>query len=70
MIDVDNVAELLTLTVCVNEWGTRRYRNSEGQLHRTCGAAIEWASGDRCWFINGQELTEKEFHERIKRRGG
>ena len=30
------------------------YRNSKGQYHREDGPAIEYALGDKVWFINGQ----------------
>ena len=66
----DALAELLTLTLTVDQWGNRIYRNSHGQLHRQHGPAIEWADGTRRWYLNGEYLTEREFHERIKRRGG
>lgn len=32
--------------------GTKYYRNNE-KLHRTDGPAIEYANGDKCWFVNG-----------------
>ena len=50
----DNIAELLTLTMTVNEWGTLIYRNSLGQLHRQYGPAIEWADGDKSWYLNNK----------------
>ena len=62
----DAIAELLTLTVEVNKQGTRIYRNSVGLLHRIHGPAIELANGTRRWYLNGEQLTEKEFHERFK----
>ena len=107
----DAVAELLTLTLTVDQWGDRIYRNSvgllhrihgpalecangakywylNGQLHRTTGPAVEWANGgydwyqnglrhrvwgpayvranERYWYLNGEQFTEKEFHERLK----
>ena len=84
----DALAELLTLTLTVDQWGNRIYRNSHGQLHRQHGPAIEWANGgydwyqnglrhrvwgpayvranERYWYLNGEQFTEKEFHERLK----
>ena len=50
----DVMAELLTLTMEVNQYGTRLYRNSEGQLHRVLGAAGISANGDEAWWLNGQ----------------
>lgn len=37
-----------------------------GHLHRLDGPAIIWDDGSREWFINGDQLTEEEFNERIK----
>ena len=34
--------------------GTRRYYNSAGKLHRTDGAAIEYANGEKWWYQNGR----------------
>jgi hypothetical protein len=41
-----------------NEW----YVN--GDLHREYGPAIEWFTGYKEWHINGQKMTEQEFHSR------
>jgi hypothetical protein len=65
----DDVAEMLTLTVEVDQWGTRRYRNSQDELHRQHGPAVEYADGDKSWWVNGtrrwyldgEHLTEGEF---------
>ena len=61
----DALAELLTLTLTVDQWGST-YRNPMGQLHRVYGAAIEWADGARRWYLNGEPFTEKEFHDGLK----
>jgi hypothetical protein len=34
--------------------GTKRWRNEEGKLHRFDGPAVEWADGDREWYIDGK----------------
>ena len=49
----DALAELLTLVLTVNEFGTRVYRNSQGLWHRVHGPAVEWADGTRRWYLNG-----------------
>ena len=36
------------------------------QLHRTDGPAIEWANGTKEWWLNGVQLTEAEFNQRVK----
>jgi hypothetical protein len=34
--------------------GTKRWRDEEGQLHRTDGPAVEYVSGSKEWWVNGQ----------------
>lgn len=46
--------EVLSLECRVDYDGTVRYYNSNGQLHRVYGPAIEYSDGDRSWFQNGQ----------------
>ena len=48
----DDLAELLTLTLEVDEFGTRIYRNSVGLLHRIHGPALECANGAKYWYLN------------------
>ena len=43
------------------------WRNNEGQVHREDGPAVEYANGEKRWYINGQELTEQEFLSRNKK---
>ena len=31
------------------------------KLHRINGPAVEYANGDKYWFLNDERLTEKEF---------
>lgn len=48
------------------------YKN--GLLHRTDGPACEYASGrqywylssKRCWYLNGEKMTEEEFDKAVK----
>jgi hypothetical protein len=37
----------------IDDDGTCRWYNSEGELHRDLGPAVEWA-GTRSWYQNGQ----------------
>jgi hypothetical protein len=37
-----------------NEFGTERWRNEEGKLHRLGGPALKTAAGAEGWFINGK----------------
>ena len=48
------VFEILQLHLKVDAAGTRRYYNSEGQLHRVYGPAVEFLSGERWWYRNGK----------------
>ena len=50
----DALYELLSLGRCVNPYGTTTYHNSDGQLHRVYGPAIEHTDGFRSWYQNGQ----------------
>jgi hypothetical protein len=36
-----------------------------GQLHREHGPAIEYASGNKEWWLNGQEYSEQDFNKLI-----
>ena len=48
------LAELLTLTVSVNERGTTTYCNHLGHKHRIHGPAVITSTGNRYWYQNGQ----------------
>ena len=47
------VFDALKYRVEVDAFGTREYYNSDGQLHRTNGPAIEYANGTKYWYQNG-----------------
>ena len=38
----------------VDRVGTVRYRNSDDQLHREDGPAVERSDGSRMWYLNGK----------------
>src|SRR3990167_8892773 len=42
----------------VDNEGTIIWRNLDGQLHRRDGPAIEWANGDKEWWLNDQHHRE------------
>ena len=42
----------------INQYGTKRWRLPNGDLHREDGPAIEWCNGDKIWFINGIKHRE------------
>ena len=48
------LAELLSLNVGVNGYGTTMYRNHLGQLHRTLGPAVILVNGGQLWYQNGR----------------
>lgn len=48
------VYETLKYRVKVDRYGTRRYYNSAGQLHREDGPAIIYPYGGQMWFQNGK----------------
>ena len=43
-----------------------RYWCQNDKLHRLDGPAVEYSSGTRLWYIEGVNLTEEEFLERIQ----
>jgi len=47
------VFDALKYRIVVNEYGTRRYYNNAGELHRDEGPAIEQVNGDKFWYQNG-----------------
>ena len=49
----DALAELLTLTVAVDSWGTTYYCNHLGKLHRIHGPAVISIEGYQYWYQNG-----------------
>ena len=38
----------------VDKDGKKTWRNSNGQLHRTDGPAVEYGNGDKCWYVEGK----------------
>ena len=42
------------ITRTIDSEGTIIYKNSAGQLHRVDDPAVEFANGDKCWYLNGQ----------------
>ena len=48
------VFEALKYRVEVDKWGTRRYYNSDNQLHRESGPAVEYKDGEKRWYETGR----------------
>ena len=44
---------------------TRQWYQND-KLHRTDGPAVVGSNGQKFWYINGVELTEAEFNQRVK----
>ena len=47
-----------TYTVTVDDNGTNRWYIND-QLHREDGPAVEYANGDKHWYLNGQHVSEQ-----------
>ena len=45
---------MITYKVTVDEEGTVKWYNENGQLHREDGPAVEYADGGRQWYLNDQ----------------
>jgi len=45
----------MTCKCKIDKFGTKRWYNSKGQLHREDGPAVEYATGDTVWFVNGKQ---------------
>ena len=37
----------------IDNYGTKRWKLPNGDLHREDGSAVEWDSGRKEWFLNG-----------------
>ena len=48
------VFDALRYRIVVDGFGTRRYYNSDNQLHRDGGPAVEYTAGEKQWCQNGQ----------------
>jgi len=40
-------------TLTIDSQGNKRWFGKYGFLHRENGPAVEWANGDKKWFLNG-----------------
>lgn len=43
------------ITCEIDPHGTRRWRNAQGQLHRSDGPAVVYRTGTKMWKHNGQK---------------
>jgi hypothetical protein len=44
------------------DWSEGKEWYLYGKRHREDGPAIEMKDGDKAWYLNGKELSEKEFN--------
>ena len=51
---------MVGVKIVVNEAGDRFWFTHD-KIHRVGGPAIEYANGEKYWYIDGSELTESEF---------
>ena len=47
-----------------SENGSKHYYKN-GKMHRETGAALEWADGSKSYWLEGKQLTKKEWQERV-----
>ena len=48
-----DVFDALKYRIEDTEYGTRKYYNNAGHVHRENGPAIEWCNGNKSWMQNG-----------------
>ena len=46
--------------LAIYENGAKKWRLPNGNLHREHGPAVEYTNGDKWWYLNGINYTEKE----------
>ena len=51
----------------IDENGSKWYFKDKAmtKLHREDGAAIEWANGDKAWYLEGKKYTQAEFKAKM-----
>ena len=60
----------MTLERKMKEYKVKQYDNRtawylNGKLHREDGPAIEYANGEKSWYLYGLRYSEKEFRDRM-----
>jgi len=41
------------LSITIDKYGSKYWRNEKGQIHRLDGPAVEYNNGDKEWYQNG-----------------
>lgn len=51
------------------EWHDGSFKSwwLNGECHREDGAAVECANGYKRWYLNGRQITEEEFNQRMNK---
>ena len=65
-LDKDRLAIYDKQVFCIDEDGDK-YWYLDGQRHRVNGPAIEYARGDKRWWINGVNYSETTYWEEMKK---
>ena len=55
---------MIEYTVKVSEYKTEW--RLDGKLHRVDGPAIEWANGNKSWYLNGRRVSEEEVNAKTQ----
>ncbi len=61
MASEDEVFDALKYRIHVKADGSKLYYNNKDAYHREDGPAVELANGRKWWYINGKQLTDKQF---------
>ena len=57
---------MIKYTVTVNAKGDKVWYFSD-KMHREDGPAVEYANGDKFWYLNGVYLTEQEWKAQVSK---
>ncbi len=54
MTPIEKTFEALKFPVVIDEYGTRRWHNADGKLHRADGPAVIYTSGLKWFYTDGK----------------
>lgn len=52
-------------SIDITEYGSKIWKNYEGQIHRIDGPAVERSSGKQEWWMNGVQYSESLFNDQL-----
>jgi hypothetical protein len=61
--------EYFIMNPIINEFGTKKWFNDKGELHRVDGPAVEYPEGSKSWYIHGEYIhcnNNEEFLRIVK----